>query len=205
VSLTTAFQAVDTSFTSYPKLFMGKPQKTLRFFSLEKEGDMVRIDGIIDTLNEQVGYYSALLIFLLVGVVSYEVVMRYGLNAPTRWAFEATTLLYGIHFMLALAYAHKHNTHVAIDVFEARLPHKPRTLLRIVTNLVLFLPTVGLLAVWSIIYASDSWSNWEQASTSWAPPLYPFKTIMALGFVLLWLQGFAKLIQDFRNLRSDNR
>jgi TRAP-type mannitol/chloroaromatic compound transport system permease small subunit len=186
---------------------MLKPQKTLRlsFADLvKKEGGMVRIDGIIDSLNENVGYYSALLIFLLVGVVSYEVVMRYGLNAPTRWAFEATTLLYGVHFMLALAYAHKHNAHVAIDVFEARLSSKLRTLLRIVTNLFLFLPTVGLLAIWSIIYASASWFNWEQASTSWAPPLYPFKTIMALGFILLWLQGVAKLIQDFRSLHSNN-
>lgn len=35
-----------------------------------------------------------------------------------------------------------------------------------------------------------------------APPLYPFKTLMAIGFVLLFLQGIAKLIQDFYSLNQ---
>lgn len=156
--------------------------------------------GLIDTLNEQVGYYSAFLIFVLVGVVGYEVVLRYAFNAPTIWAFEATTLLYGVHFMLAFAYTHKHDGHVAVDVFEARLPRKPRLWLRIVVNLVFFIPTIGLLALWSSIYAVTSWQFWEHAPTSWSPPYYPFKTLMALGFVLLWLQGIAKLLQDVRRL-----
>jgi TRAP-type mannitol/chloroaromatic compound transport system permease small subunit len=64
----------------------------------------------------------------------------------------------------------------------------------------MFLPTTALLAVWSIIYSSDSWKNWELASTSWAPPLYPFKSLMAVGMTLLFLQGVAKLISDFRLL-----
>jgi TRAP-type mannitol/chloroaromatic compound transport system permease small subunit len=163
---------------------------------------MLKLARFIDTLNENVGYFNAFLILPLIGVVGFEVVMRYGFNAPTIWAFEATTLIYGVHFMLAFAHAHKHNGHVAIDVFEARMPEKPRTILRIVVNLVLFIPTVGLLSIWSVIYASDSWANWELASTSWAPPFYPFKTIMAIGFILLFLQGIAKLIQDFHALKE---
>jgi TRAP-type mannitol/chloroaromatic compound transport system permease small subunit len=163
---------------------------------------MVKVDRTIDALNETIGYYSAFLILPLLGVVAYEVVMRYLFRAPTIWAFEATTLLYGMHFMLALAYTHLHNGHVAIDIFEARLPKQPRTLLRIVVNLVFFLPTVGLLSIWSVIYAATSWSNLELAPTSWAPPYYPFKTLMALGFVLLLLQGIAKLLQDFHALRE---
>ena len=50
-----------------------------------------------------------------------------------------------------------------------------------------------------------SWGQWERASSSWAPPIYPWKTIMAIGFVLLFLQGVAKLIHDFRSLRSSDR
>ena len=46
--------------------------------------------------------------------------------------------------------------------------------------------------------------DWERASSSWAPAVYPYKTIMAIGFILLFLQGVAKLIQDFRALRSNN-
>lgn len=156
----------------------------------------------IDRLNENVGKFTSYLALPLIFVVVYEVMMRYAFNAPTVWAFEATTLIYGCHFILGFAYTHKHNGHVAIDVFEAKLAERIRTRLRIAVNLVLFIPTVGLLAIYSIRYAASSWGNWELASTSWAPPLYPFKTIMAIGFVLLLLQGISKLIGDFRSLKS---
>jgi len=163
---------------------------------------MLIVEKSINSLNEKVGYFTSFLVIPLVVVVAYEVVMRYLFNAPTVWAFEATTFIYGVHYMLGIAYTHKHDGHVAIDVFEARLPQKARTVLRVIVNLILFMPTVGLLSAWSVIYAATSWQNWERASTSWAPPLYPFKTVMAIGFILLFLQGVAKLIADIRALRS---
>ena len=163
---------------------------------------MVIIEQGINSLNTWVGRMTAFLAIPLILVVAYEVAMRYIFNAPTSWAFEATTFIYGVHFALGFAYTHMHDGHVAIDVFESKLPARPRTIMRIIVNIVLFIPTVGLLATWSVIYASTSWQNWERASTSWAPPVYPFKTIMAIGFVLLFLQGLAKLIQDFRSFRQ---
>jgi len=165
---------------------------------------MAFIDRAIDALNEKVGFYTSYLVLPLIGVVAYEVLMRYAFNAPTSWGFEMTTFLYGVHFILTLGFAHKHDGHVAIDIFEARLPKKPRTILRIISNLVLFIPTVGLLAIWSVLYAKTSWMDWERASSSWAPAVYPYKTLMAIGFILLFLQGVAKLIQDFRALRSND-
>lgn len=165
---------------------------------------MLLIERTIDTVNEQVGKLTAYLALPLVGVVVYEVIMRYIFDAPTSWGFELTTFLYGIHFILGFGYTHKHDGHVAIDVFEAKLPRRPRTLLRIITNLVIFLPTIGLLSTWSVLYAATSWQYWERASSSWAPPVYPFKTIMAIGFVLFFLQGVSKLIHDIRSLKESD-
>jgi TRAP-type mannitol/chloroaromatic compound transport system permease small subunit len=163
---------------------------------------MSLIEKSINNLNDKVGYFTAFLALPLIIVVVYEVAMRYLFNAPTVWAFEATTLIYGCHFALGFAYTHKNNGHVSIDIFESRLASKPRTMLRIIVNLLLFVPTIGLLSIGSIRYAADSWGNWELASTSWAPPLYPFKTILCIGFILLFLQGIAKLIGDIRSLKD---
>ncbi len=166
---------------------------------------MMKIDRVIDTLNEKIGFYGAYLVLPLIGVVGYEVMMRYGFNAPTSWAFEMTVFLYGVHYSLALAYAHKNDTHVAIDVFESRLSKKSRTILRICTNILLFIPTIGLLAIYTSQLAFFSWQQWEHASSSWAPALFPYKTIMAIGFILLFLQGFSKLIKDIRSLKEINQ
>lgn len=159
----------------------------------------------INGLNQKVGWLTSYMALPLIIVVVYEVMMRYLFNSPTIWAFEATTLIYGSHFILGFGYTHKFDGHVAIDVFEARLPAKPRTWLRIIVNLVVFMPTIGMLSIWSVIYAATSWKNGELASTSWAPPIYPFKTVMAIGFILLLLQGLAKLIEDFRSLSQKDQ
>ncbi len=156
----------------------------------------------IDALNEKVGFYSSYLILPLLVVVTWEVLMRYAFNTPTSWAFELTVFIYGVHYSLALAYAHKHDTHVSIDVFESRLAPRPRTILRIVTNAVLFLPTVGLLTWYCIDLAAVSWGMRELASSSWAPAIYPYKTLMAIGFVLFFLQGLAKLLKDIQSLKN---
>ena len=164
---------------------------------------MFKIDTAIDNFNEKFGFYASYLILPLIIVVVWEVIMRYGFNAPTPWAFELTVFLYGIHYSFALSYAHKHNTHVAIDVFESRLSPKARLILRIITNAVLFIPTIGLLTFHICVLAVNSWQQWEHASSSWAPAIYPLKTLMAVGFILFFLQGFAKLIQDIRLLKHD--
>ncbi len=163
---------------------------------------MFNIARAIDALNEKIGYYGSLLVLPLIGVVVFEVMMRYGFNSPTSWAFELTVFLYGVHYSVSLGYALKHNTHVAIDVFEARLPDRPRLILRIITNSALFIPTIGLLTYYTCAMALTSWQQWEHASSSWAPAIYPYKSLMAIGFILLFLQGFAKLIQDIRSLKE---
>ncbi|EKD38353.1 MAG: hypothetical protein ACD_75C00766G0001, partial [uncultured bacterium] len=44
----------------------------------------------------------------------------------------------------------------------------------------------------------------EHASSSWSPAIYPYKTVMAVGFILFFLAGVSKLLKDFNSLRSDN-
>jgi len=161
------------------------------------------LQRIIDTLNDRIGKANAFLIIPLIAVVAFEVVMRYGFNAPTIWAFEVTTLLYGVHFALAFGEAHKNNNHVAIDIIEMALPRRPQLILRIIGSILIFIPTTALLAIWSVNLALVSLGQWEHASTSWSPPVYPFKALLSLGFILLFLQGVAKLIADFRALRGD--
>jgi len=165
---------------------------------------MQTISRAIDALNEKTGLYSSYLILPLIIAVVYEVIVRYVFNAPTSWGFEMTTFFYGMHYMLGLGDAHRSNTHVCIDIFESRLQPKNRTILRIITNLVFFVPVMGCMAIWSVKYAATSWNIWEHASSSWSPAIYPYKTVMAIGFILFFLAGVSKLLQDFRALRSAN-
>ena len=160
------------------------------------------IEKGINALNEQVGFWTSFLMLPLIGVVAWEVMMRYAFEAPTVWAFEMTAFLYGTHYMLGLGYAYKYDTHVCIDVFTNMMAPKKRATLRLFMHFIFFLPVMGLFAYASCVYAADSWAVWERNSTSWAPALYPYKTFMAIGFVILALQGLVKVFEDLRTLKS---
>lgn len=156
----------------------------------------------IDTFNIRQGEVSSLLTLPLLGVVIYEVIMRYAFNAPTTWGFEMTTFLYGIHYMLGLAYCDVLGGHVRVDIFTSRLPGKPQAVIGIITNLVFLLPCMSLLAIWAVKFASTSFAGRELNSTSWAPPIYPVKMIMAVAFIFLLFQGISNLFHNINVLRG---
>jgi TRAP-type mannitol/chloroaromatic compound transport system permease small subunit len=114
-----------------------------------------------------------------------------------------TTFIYGMHFMLCLADALRTNTHVSIDIFESRMAEKSCISCESSPSC-LFHPGHGLYGFGSIKYAATSWMMFEKASSSWGPAIYPYKTVMAIGFVLFFLAGIAKLLQDIRSLKTTN-
>lgn len=180
--------------------YAGYSQKFIFALSGEKMSQL--LCHKINHLNEKIGSMCALLILPMVGVVVYEVIMRYVFSAPTSWGFETTTFIYGIHYILGMSYTQLHNGHVSIDIFESRLATRKRTILSVITNLLIFFPTFACMTIFSWVYALDSWKNWEHQSTSWGPPIYPFKTLMAVGFTLLFIQMFAKLLQDLSSISN---
>lgn len=156
----------------------------------------------IDAFNKAEGELASLLVIPLLGVVAFEVVMRYVFNAPTIWGFEATTFLYGVHFMLGYAYTELKDGHVKVDVFTNRFSSRVQTVLRLVTHLVIFLPVMLCLTLWSLKFGWTSLMMLEVDSTSWAPPIYPFKLLMGLAFLFLLLQGISNIIRCILELKD---
>ena len=154
----------------------------------------------IDKFNNKQGQITSMLIIPLLGVVIYEVFMRYGFNSPTVWGFEATAFLYGMHYMFGLAYTDVHKGHVQVDIFTSLASKKVQAALRVLTTLILFLPVMICMTIWSSKFAIYSIEGMERNSTSWAPSIWPYKIVMALCFLFLLLQGISNLIHDLKSL-----
>lgn len=164
-----------------------------------------KISRTIDNFSTRQGDLTSMLIFPLLLVVIYEVLMRYGFNAPTTWGFEATTFLYGMHYMFGYSYTDVKKGHVQVDIFTSLAPVKVRAALGALTTLVFFLPVMVCMTIASTKFAWTSIEGLERNSTSWAPPIYPFKVIMALCFFFLLLQGFSNLIKDLQTLFNNDK
>ncbi|WP_028583182.1 TRAP transporter small permease subunit [Desulfogranum mediterraneum] len=157
---------------------------------------------IIDTVNTTIGRWNSYLVLPLVGVVFYEVLMRYAFNAPTVWGFELTAFIYGIHFMLGLALTEKEEGHVKVEIMTSHFSRKGRAIFNIITYSLLFAPVFFFMAWGAISYGWTSAAMLELNSTSWAPPIWPLKGIMGLGFTMLFLQGISTLLKNIQILRG---
>ena len=163
---------------------------------------MDAIAKFIDMMNEKIGRLNSLLVLPLVGVVFYEVIMRYVFNAPTVWGFEMTGFIYGVHYMLGLALTEGRGGHVKVDVLIQRFSPKTRAAFNIFTYVVFFLPIWALMAYASFEYGWTSTTGGETNPTSWAPAIWPYKLIMAFGFFMLLLQGLSTLFKNIETYKG---
>ncbi|HEY82436.1 MAG TPA: TRAP transporter small permease subunit [Dehalococcoidia bacterium] len=159
---------------------------------------MRTIIGIIDAISEWTGRIGSWFGVALVGVVTYEVMMRYLFNAPSLWAYEVSVMLGASLYILAFAYTHLHQAHVRVDMIYAHLPPRGKAIIDVLGDIFLFSPFIILL----VLNAWDwMWYAWETGErmpiTGWYPPAGPLRTIVMLGLALFALQGMAQLVRDF--------
>jgi TRAP-type mannitol/chloroaromatic compound transport system permease small subunit len=139
--------------------------------------------------------FGWLIMFMAIGV-GYEVLVRYGFNAPTSWAFDMSYIAYGTLFMMGGAYTLSRGGHVRGD-FIYRL-WKPRTQARVefVLYFLFFFPGVIALIVAGWKYAERSWRYLEVSVNSPAGiPVFHFKTVIVVAGVLLFIQGVAQVFR----------
>ena len=94
------------------------------------------------------------------------------------------------------AFALREDAHVRVDVFYVLLADRHKALLDVISSFFFFL-FAGALLVTGAIFASDAIEVWEVSFTEWAIQYWPVKISIAVGALLLILQGLSKLIKDF--------
>lgn len=156
---------------------------------------MRSLTKFIDLIVEKQAEFFSLSMVILVLLVCYEVVMRYFFNAPTIWGLEFTTFIFGVHFVMGFGYTELYQGHVRVDIFSSKLPQKVQDLIHIVLTTCITLPFVALLGIWAWDNAITSTKMVEKLSSAWAPPIWPVKLLMAMGFTFLFLQVLSNLIK----------
>lgn len=167
-----------------------------------------KIDGLlkfIDRMSGWTGRATSYLVLLLSGVVMYEVVCRYVFNAPTIWAQETSTFLYGAFFMLGGAYVFLIDGHVRVDIFYTRLSRRGKAIVDLISFPIFFFLFIGILVWEGGKMAIWSWSIWEHTQSPWSPPIYPLKTVIPVAALLLLLQGIARYVRDVLFMINERR
>lgn len=167
---------------------------------------LLKITGAIDSLSDWTGKIVCLMIFPLVGGLTWEVVARYGFDAPTSWAYDTSYMLYGSHFMLGAAYTLLKGGHIRTDFFYEHWSTRRKGTVDSTCYLLFFFPGMFFFLWMGTQEAMHSWSIWERSeATPWRPWLFPFKTVIPVAALLILIQGVSELIKSLYAARTGRR
>ncbi|SEM07236.1 TRAP transporter large permease subunit [Halomonas daqiaonensis] len=165
--------------------------------------------NVVDRISGFSGRYVAYWALIAPFIFTYEVLVRYAFNSPTNWAHESMTLMFGMQYLVAGAYALREGGHVRVDILYSRAKPLNRAALDLVTSIFFFIFTIALLftgwkffsqSVSDEFFFGSSYAN-ETSFTEWAIQFYPVKFMLFFGALLLLLQGFGQLMRDAQSYR----
>lgn len=172
---------------------------SLPFFEEE-----IMLFTFIDRLSFLSSLLSRILYVILTVAMLYEVGARYIFNASTIWAFDISYMATGAAFILGIAWTAQVDGHVKVDFLSQLLPQRISSIISGVAYLFVMCPIVSLLAWygWKKTLYAFSTGEVEMVST-WAPKIWPFYSMIAIGLTLFALQLFVQGIRYFMGVDNN--
>ena len=130
-------------------------------------------------------------------LITVDVILRYGWNAPTIWVNEASSYVLLVVVFLGLAYALRENAHIRIDIIITRLPKQVQDWLKVI-NSIAFLIFTGILfyLTWELFLGSVHFATTSR--TAWDIPLAPWQAFTPLGLIIISLLLICNIYTESR-------
>jgi TRAP-type mannitol/chloroaromatic compound transport system permease small subunit len=161
---------------------------------------MERVFAFVDQLHGFLSRFVSWFLVALVFTLSYEVAVRYLFRSPTLWSYDLSYMLTSAALVLSMAHVLQRNEHVRVDILPRLLAPRWAAALEGLLYLTLFFPFLFLLLSVMPGHVLYSWQVQERYTAgTWLPPIYPFKTWVLLGMVLLSLQALVQFVRTLRD------
>lgn len=152
----------------------------------------------IDKINEYVGRFVSWITALLVLVVFSDVVMRYVFQISFVFTQELEWHLFGFIFLVGAGYTLLHDGHVRVDIIYQKLGSKAQAWINFIGCLFFLFPGCFLVVFTSLGFVENSFAIFEGSPDPGGVPLrFILKSMIPLGFFLVWLQGLSLFIKSF--------
>jgi TRAP-type mannitol/chloroaromatic compound transport system permease small subunit len=135
---------------------------------------------------------------MLVGVA--DVVGTEFLGRPLLGTLEFTESTMVLVVFGALAYAQERRAHIRVELLYSHVGPRGKSFMEAVTHIVAFL-FFALMAWQGFVELLYSWEIMESTMGSVRFPLYPARTLLLVGVLLLLLRLAIDIVQDIRRLR----
>jgi len=163
---------------------------------------LLRLSRIIDALNFRIGKALSWLILIVVIVSATNATIRKIFDTSSNAWLELQWVLFGAIFLLCSPWTLLSNEHIRIDIVNGMLPKRARDIIDVFGHLFFLLPLTIVMIVTSVPFFLRSFALNEQSMNAGGLPQWPAKSLILIGFALLFLQGISELIKRIAVLRN---
>ena len=151
-----------------------------------------RIEAFIDLVGRDASWLALVLALVMGG----NVLLRYAFSLGWIWTQELEWHLLVPICLVGMSYALRHGEHVRVDVLFASFSPRAKHVIDLVSAILAM--ALSLAVIWlSIPYIDQAWSVGEGSpNPGGIEARYIVKSIIPLGFALLFLQSLAQAIRD---------
>ncbi len=149
---------------------------------------------IMDAINYRIGRAVMLMIFVMVGVLFYSAIAK-TFFTPALWTVEFSQYMMVAYFLVGGAYSLQLQGHVRMDLLYGNWSRLRQSRWDVWTTLIMigYLALLFYGSVESLIYSIEFG---ERSYSIWRPYMWPVKTVMTIGILLMLLQGISQFFKD---------
>ncbi len=177
---------------------------------------------LIDGMNRRIGRIVMYGIFVLMGILLWSSISK-TFFLPSLWTLEMAQFAMVGYYILGGPYSVQLGSNVRMDLLYGGWSLRKKAWFDLLTVLFLMFYLCVLLwgALSSTAYSLGYWGTnpfeffgglvtgteeigrMERSSTAWRPYLWPIKSVMIVGFVLMLLQCISEFLKDILRLKGE--
>jgi TRAP-type mannitol/chloroaromatic compound transport system permease small subunit len=163
---------------------------------------LLAVSRIIDSINSRLGKWVSWLILIVVIISAANAVSRKLLGLSSNAWLELQWIMFSVIFMVCSPWTLMSNEHIRIDIVNSMFSKRVRNWIDVFGHVVFLLPFTIVMIVTGWPFFLASYRLNEQSFNAGGLPQWPAKSLVVLGFTLLFFQGISELIKRIAVMRG---
>jgi TRAP-type mannitol/chloroaromatic compound transport system permease small subunit len=163
---------------------------------------LLKLSRAIDAVNGRIGKVLSWLILVVVLISAANATVRKVFDMSSNAWLELQWILFAVIYLLCSPWTLLSNEHIRIDIINGMLPKRWRDYIDVFGHVFFLLPLTVVMIITSAPFFLRSFELREQSFSAGGLPQWPAKSLILIGFTLLFLQGISELIKRIAVIRG---
>ena len=163
---------------------------------------LLKMSRGIDAFTSWTGKRLAWLILVAVIVSAVNAIVRKIFDTSSNSWLELQWVLFSVVFLLCSPWTLLDNEHIRIDIVNNLLPKRVRNSIDVIGHAFFLLPLTIVMIITGVPFFLRSFEINEQSGNAGGLPQWPAKSLIMIGFALLFVQGISELIKRIAVMRG---